>query len=41
MSASLPGHRELPASQYDLTTYSGRVRHAATLTDPRLVQLPF
>ncbi|KOS19211.1 putative mitochondrial transport protein [Escovopsis weberi] len=34
MSSSLPGHRELPASQYDLGTYSGRVRHALSITDP-------
>ncbi|KAG9600798.1 sideroflexin-5, partial [Aureobasidium melanogenum] len=35
MSASLPGNRALPASQYDLDTYWGRVRHAANLSDPR------
>ncbi|OAR00399.1 hypothetical protein LLEC1_01360 [Akanthomyces lecanii] len=34
MSASLPGDRELPRSQYDLSTYFGRVQHAITLTDP-------
>ncbi|KAF7552823.1 hypothetical protein G7046_g7285 [Stylonectria norvegica] len=34
MSSSLPGARELPASQYDLGTYMGRVRHAIGLTDP-------
>ncbi|KAJ2969308.1 hypothetical protein NQ176_g8732 [Zarea fungicola] len=34
MSASLPGDRELPRSQFDLSTYAGRVRHAITLTDP-------
>ncbi|CAM1505236.1 Fc.00g108730.m01.CDS01 [Cosmosporella sp. VM-42] len=34
MSSSLPGSRELPASQYDLGTYMGRVRHAVGLTDP-------
>lgn len=34
MSASLPGTRELPASQYDLETYMGRVRHAIGITDP-------
>ncbi|KAK7428620.1 Sideroflexin FSF1 [Neonectria magnoliae] len=34
MSSSLPGSRELPASQYDLNTYMGRVRHAMGLTDP-------
>ncbi|TAQ87849.1 hypothetical protein B7494_g3806 [Chlorociboria aeruginascens] len=35
MSASLPGNRELPASQYDLSTYWGRVRHSADISDPR------
>lgn len=35
MSSSLPGHRDLPASQYDLKTYWGRVQHAIGLTDPR------
>ncbi|KZZ95868.1 sideroflexin-1 [Moelleriella libera RCEF 2490] len=35
MSASLPGNRDLPVSQYDLSTYIGRVKHAIDLTDPR------
>ncbi|KAI1769971.1 Tricarboxylate/iron carrier [Hypoxylon cercidicola] len=35
MSASLPGNRELPESQYDLSTYWGRVRQTAAITDPR------
>ncbi|KAI5864547.1 Tricarboxylate/iron carrier [Durotheca rogersii] len=35
MSASLPGNRELPESQYDLNTYWGRVRQTTTITDPR------
>lgn len=35
MSASLPGNRELPASQYDLSTYWGRVMHSAAISDPR------
>lgn len=34
MSSSLPGTRELPASQYDLSTYMGRVRHTMSITDP-------
>ncbi|KAI1406652.1 Tricarboxylate/iron carrier [Hypoxylon fuscum] len=34
MSTSLPGNRELPESQYDLSTYWGRVRQTATITDP-------
>lgn len=39
MSASLPGSRELPASQYDLSTYWGRVKQAAEISDPRSVIL--
>lgn len=35
MSASLPGKRELPASQYDLSTYWGRVKQSAQISDPR------
>ncbi|MCJ1250762.1 hypothetical protein MMC30_007990 [Trapelia coarctata] len=35
MSASIPGNRDLPASQYDLKTYWGRVRQSADLADPR------
>ncbi|TKA75705.1 hypothetical protein B0A49_01959 [Cryomyces minteri] len=35
MSASLPGNRDLPASQYDLSTYWGRVKQSAQLADPR------
>ncbi|KAL7626654.1 Sideroflexin FSF1 [Parahypoxylon ruwenzoriense] len=35
MSASLPGYRELPESQYDLSTYWGRVKQTAAITDPR------
>ncbi|KAI9766891.1 MAG: hypothetical protein M1840_006188 [Geoglossum simile] len=34
MSSSLPGSRELPASQYNLNTYWGRVRHSADISDP-------
>ncbi|KAJ5226482.1 Sideroflexin FSF1 [Penicillium chermesinum] len=37
MSASLPGNRDLPVSQYDLGTYWGRVRHAADISDPRMI----
>ncbi|KKK18252.1 hypothetical protein AOCH_001944 [Aspergillus ochraceoroseus] len=37
MSSSLPGNRDLPSSQYDLTTYWGRVRHAADISDPRML----
>lgn len=35
MSSSLPGSRELPTSQHDLTTYWGRVQHSAGIADPR------
>lgn len=35
MSASLPGNRPLPESQYDLSTYWGRVMHSAGIADPR------
>ena len=35
MSASLPGNRDLPASQYNLNTYWGRVRQSAEIADPR------
>ncbi|KAI9817544.1 MAG: hypothetical protein M1827_001156 [Pycnora praestabilis] len=40
MSASLPGNRDLPASQYDLNTYWGRVRHSADIADPRTLFVP-
>ncbi|ORY13859.1 sideroflexin-5 [Clohesyomyces aquaticus] len=35
MTSSLPGNRDLPVSQYDLSTYWGRVRHSADISDPR------
>lgn len=35
MSASLPGNRDLPASQYNLNTYWGRVKQSAEISDPR------
>ncbi|KAI4122614.1 MAG: hypothetical protein LQ338_005708 [Usnochroma carphineum] len=35
MCASLPGKRDLPASQYNLDTYWGRVRQSAEIADPR------
>ncbi|KAF4547555.1 Tricarboxylate carrier-like protein [Elsinoe fawcettii] len=35
MSASLPGSRELPSSQYNLDTYWGRVKESAKISDPR------
>ncbi|KAF2148271.1 mitochondrial transporter fsf1 [Myriangium duriaei CBS 260.36] len=35
MTSSLPGSRELPTSQYDLSTYWGRVKQSAVISDPR------
>ncbi|KAI5795780.1 Tricarboxylate/iron carrier [Geopyxis carbonaria] len=35
MSSSLDGPRDLPVSRHDLSTYAGRVAHAADLCDPR------
>ncbi|KAI5805406.1 Tricarboxylate/iron carrier [Peziza echinospora] len=35
MSSSIPGPHALPASQYNLDTYYGRVRHSLDLCDPR------
>ncbi|CAF9923666.1 hypothetical protein IMSHALPRED_005989 [Imshaugia aleurites] len=35
MAASLPGNRDLPASQYNLNTYWGRVKQSAEISDPR------
>jgi len=38
MSSSIVGARELPSSQYDLSTYWGRVRHSVDIVDPRCVR---
>ncbi|KAF2011112.1 sideroflexin-5 [Aaosphaeria arxii CBS 175.79] len=35
MTSSLPGTRDPPVSQFDLSTYWGRVKHAANISDPR------
>ncbi|KAL8715592.1 MAG: hypothetical protein Q9220_000928 [cf. Caloplaca sp. 1 TL-2023] len=35
MSASPPGKRDLPSSQYNLETYWGRVKQSADIADPR------
>ncbi|OAX79220.1 hypothetical protein ACJ72_06461 [Emergomyces africanus] len=35
MSASVSGNRDLPASRHDLSTYWGRVKQAAEISDPR------
>ncbi|EER29764.1 sideroflexin-2 [Coccidioides immitis RMSCC 3703] len=35
MSASMSGSRDLPASKHDLSTYWGRVKQAAEISDPR------
>ncbi|CCX05731.1 Tricarboxylate/iron carrier [Pyronema domesticum] len=37
MSSSIPGPRDLPNSRHDLSTYFGRVRHAADICDPRMM----
>ncbi|PNS15210.1 hypothetical protein CAC42_8211 [Sphaceloma murrayae] len=34
MSASLPGSRDLPSSEYNLETYWGRVKESAKISDP-------
>ncbi|KAG5300394.1 mitochondrial cation transporter [Histoplasma ohiense] len=35
MSASISGNRDLPTSRHDLSTYWGRVKQAAEISDPR------
>lgn len=35
MASSVPGNRELPESRHDLSTYMGRVKHCAEVSDPR------
>lgn len=37
MSTSVSGNRDLPASKHDLSTYWGRVKQAAEISDPRYV----
>ncbi|KAK9475840.1 Tricarboxylate/iron carrier [Lipomyces japonicus] len=37
MASAIPGPREIPESQYDLTTYWGRVKHSAEVSDPRML----
>ncbi|OBA28110.1 tricarboxylate carrier [Hanseniaspora valbyensis NRRL Y-1626] len=37
MSSSVPGTFPLPSSKYDLSTYSGRVKHCAEVSDPRML----
>lgn len=37
MASSVPGPVPLPASRYDLSTYLGRVRHCADLSDPSML----
>jgi len=39
MSSSIPGKRQLPASRFDLSTYVGRVKHSAEISDPRALLL--
>ncbi|KAH3671307.1 hypothetical protein OGAPHI_000530 [Ogataea philodendri] len=37
MASSVPGPVPLPASQYDLSTYLGRVKHCAGISDPTML----
>ncbi|KAK9466591.1 Tricarboxylate/iron carrier [Lipomyces arxii] len=37
MASSVSGPRDLPESQYDLSTYWGRVKHSAGVSDPRML----
>ncbi|KAG7806141.1 hypothetical protein KL921_005118 [Ogataea angusta] len=37
MASSIPGPVPLPASQYDLSTYIGRVKHCAGISDPTML----
>lgn len=37
MASSIPGPVTLPASKYDLSTYLGRVRHCADISDPSML----
>ncbi|KAK7203731.1 Tricarboxylate/iron carrier [Myxozyma melibiosi] len=37
MASAIPGPRELPESKYDLSTYWGRVKHSAGVSDPRML----
>lgn len=37
MASSVPGPIALPESKYDLSTYMGRVKHCAEITDPTML----
>lgn len=37
MASSVPGPRPLPESRYDLSTYWGRIRHCAEISDPSML----
>ncbi|CCH60625.1 hypothetical protein TBLA_0D01170 [Henningerozyma blattae CBS 6284] len=37
MASSVPGPISLPESRFDLSTYWGRVRHCAEISDPRML----
>ncbi|CDR42106.1 CYFA0S08e03686g1_1 [Cyberlindnera fabianii] len=37
MASSVPGTVPLPGSRYDLSTYMGRVRHCADISDPTML----
>ena len=37
MASSVPGPIDLPESRYDLSTYWGRIRHCAEISDPTML----
>ncbi|CCK71337.1 Fsf1p KNAG_0G02810 [Huiozyma naganishii CBS 8797] len=37
MASSVPGDRPLPESRYDLSTYWGRIKHCAEISDPSML----
>lgn len=37
MASSVPGPRPLPESRFDLSTYWGRIRHCAQISDPSML----
>lgn len=37
MASSVPGPRPLPESRYDLSTYWGRIKHCAEISDPSML----
>lgn len=37
MASSVPGTRDLPGSRFDLSTYWGRIKHCAEISDPTML----